>query len=63
MEYVSRNINSGSGSGSGSGGFFSHSGVRVTLDSGKQYLVHNPGSGSKAIITDASNMNSRNWRT
>ncbi|KAI9999617.1 hypothetical protein NQD34_018342 [Periophthalmus magnuspinnatus] len=44
--------------------FTSHSGVRVTLDNGKQYLIHKgPGYGkaSDTVVTDANHMSNK-WR-
>ncbi|CAL1612044.1 unnamed protein product [Knipowitschia caucasica] len=44
--------------------FTSHSGVRVTLDNGKQYLIHKgPGFGraSDTVVTDAAHMSNR-WQ-
>ncbi|TDH11229.1 hypothetical protein EPR50_G00058670 [Perca flavescens] len=46
-------------------GKISHSGVRVTLDDGSQYLIHkgqNHGISSQTVVTSADNMSSK-WKT
>jgi hypothetical protein len=59
FDHVQRPLGSGSGFGP-----FHHAGVRVTTESGGQYLIHKGdgfgGSGGNTVVTDARYM-SNNW--